>query len=1100
MRKPVALAAALFTVLALAPGAAQAAPKGQPATVPSAAQQPLHDITLITGDRVRVGLGEPPSITVQRAPGRERIQFRSLRAQGRQYLIPLDAMPLVQSGRLDRRLFDLTGLVEFGYTDDKRATLPLVVTTKPGATALAAQATAGLAVTATLPVAGATVATVAKKDTAAAWKQLATAPGIEAVWLDGLRRTTLEHSVPQIGAPAAYAAGFTGAGVRVAVLDTGVDATHPDLAGRVTVSRNFTEEVDGDLVGHGTHVASTVAGTGAASAGRFRGVAYGATILDGKVCEGFGCPESAILAGMEWAAAEQHADIVNMSLGGPDGAGTDPLEAAVDRLTAEYGTLFVIAAGNSGSEGSVGSPSTADAALSVGAVDRDDVLAFFSSRGPRVDGAIKPEITAPGVDIMAARAGAGSSPDAYVAFSGTSMATPHVVGAAALLAQQHPDWTPAQLKAGLVGSARPMPDAEVFDQGGGRVDVAAAIEQPLLASPATLSLGRQQWPHGDDQPVRRETTVSNTGTTDVTLQLALTATGPGGPAPAGMFALDDTEVTIPAGGSATVGVTADTRVGGPDGQYGGWLTATGPGVSLTVPVAVDKEVESYDVTFDWRGFDGSVSPPLYVTVIDTERFRFFEVDTSTSPSRLRLPVGQYLVESLFYDFDTELAAHFVQPSLRVAGATSVMLDARRAKPVRITVPDSGVQRMLTSVNLAVSEDDGSALGTTLLFDGALDLRLGHLGPAFDKFDASIATQWARPDGAGWYDGSPRLYATVHAQHGRYYDGVDRRYRARDFAQIRAEHHTQLPDRTARRAVAGLPIGVPSIQVSAVLGYPLPSTRTEYLSADNVLWSDYFEQLDAAGIERDLSGTPRELRAGRTYTERWNQPMFGPAFPGEGWVGRFEDLLVVGAPLYGDRARHAGFTYTGTNSMRLYRDGVLIGETDQPGTALFEVPSEPGDYRLEVAAAPGTVLSSRVAATWTFRSQRPAANEFATVPVTAVTFAPPVDDTGTARGGRPALVPVGVERQGLPASDVRRITVEASYDGGVTWRRVPLVGPGSHAARSPETEVDAQSLAGARWLALLNHPRGPGSVSLRATGEDRHGNTFAQTIVSAYLLR
>ena len=162
--------------------------------------------------------------------------------------------------------------------------------------------------------------------------------------------------------------------------DTGIDATHPDLSDRIAASANFTEgeEEDGDFVGHGTHVASIVAGSGAASDGQFQGVAPGAQLLDGKVCMEFGCAESWILAGMQWAA-EQGADVVNLSLGGPDFEGLDPLEEAVEDLTAQYDVLFVIAAGNDGGERTINSPG-AGRALTVGAVDKTDELALFSSR------------------------------------------------------------------------------------------------------------------------------------------------------------------------------------------------------------------------------------------------------------------------------------------------------------------------------------------------------------------------------------------------------------------------------------------------------------------------------------------------------------------------------------------------------------------------------------------------------------------------------------------------------------------------------------------------------------------------------------------------
>jgi subtilisin family serine protease len=201
---------------------------------------------------------------------------------------------------------------------------------------------------------------------------------------------------------------------------------------------------------------SIAAGTGAKGGGAYKGVAPGAKLLNGKVLsdDGYG-DDSGILAGMEWAA-EQGADVVNLSLGGADTPDTDPPEAAVDKLSAEKGILFAIAAGNDGDFGeqTVGSPGSARSALTVGAVDDQDEPASFSSRGPGLDGAIKPDVTAPGVDITAAAAPGsaiaqevGEKPAGYMSISGTSMATPHVAGAAAILKQQHPEWTYAERRA-----------------------------------------------------------------------------------------------------------------------------------------------------------------------------------------------------------------------------------------------------------------------------------------------------------------------------------------------------------------------------------------------------------------------------------------------------------------------------------------------------------------------------------------------------------------------------------------------------------------------------------------------------------------------------
>src|SRR6185369_170371 len=129
--------------------------------------------------------------------------------------------------------------------------------------------------------------------------------------------------------------------------------------------------------------------------------------------------------------------------------------------------------------------------------------------------------------------GALGTPGAsHMALSGTSMATPHVAGAAAILLQQHPTWTPAQLKEALMGSANPAASVDPFGQGAGRVDVARAVTQTVLADPPSAGFGLQRWPHTDDRPLEQTITYRNTGDSDVTLQLGLAGT-----APAGVFTL-----------------------------------------------------------------------------------------------------------------------------------------------------------------------------------------------------------------------------------------------------------------------------------------------------------------------------------------------------------------------------------------------------------------------------------------------------------------------------------------------------------------------------------------------------------------------------------
>ena len=436
------------------------------------------------------------------APGSERTGFTVERDGERVRVVPRDVAALVPDV-LDPGLFDVTALVEMGYDDQHADALPLIVR---GAARLAAAPRGRRSTASARRPSSSTSAT--RASWATTWRREPRASATK-IWLDRkLEASALDGYLTQVRAPAAWAAGLDGTGVTVAVLDSGVDDGHPALAGQIDGQQNFTDAPSHtDVNGHGTHVASLVAGTGAGADGARQGIATGARLLSGKVLGDAGeGRQSWAIAGMEWAVASG-ADVVNMSLGGAPTPEDDPLALALERLTEQTGTLFVVAAGNRGSFGQnpfmIETPGSAASALTVGAVTPTDSLAIFSSEGPTLGTyRLKPDVTAPGVNILGARRGARAG--LYAPMSGTSQATPIVAGAAALLLEQHPGWSPRQVKSRIVGTADPQAYHSAYSSGGGRLDLEQATRETVSADQPALDFGYLR--HPDDAPRTRTVT------------------------------------------------------------------------------------------------------------------------------------------------------------------------------------------------------------------------------------------------------------------------------------------------------------------------------------------------------------------------------------------------------------------------------------------------------------------------------------------------------------------------------------------------------------------------------------------------------------------
>ncbi|MFY9484668.1 MAG: S8 family serine peptidase [Patescibacteria group bacterium] len=428
-----------------------------------------------------------------------------------------------------------------------------------------------------LQIASAVAATVDKKGLA----KLTADPSVKRIELDREVKAVLDTSLDEIKVKDVWPSfdrnnqTMTGVGKRVAIIDTGVDYRHGDLGGclgancKVIGGYDFVNN-DADPLddhGHGTHVAATAAGKGT-----LNGVAPDAKILAYKVLNQYGSGSwSNVIAAIGRATdpnndgnTADHADVANMSLGG-SGNPDDAISRAVDNSSA-VGVVHAIAAGNSGSSPStIGTPGTARSAITVAASCKAaqvgvygycaTPIASFSSRGPLVwngEDIQKPDLAAPGVYICAAYIAAGScASGSYTRLSGTSMATPHVAGAAALARQAYPDYTPAQIKQLLKSTARSLGGSLTYnDQGAGLIDVKAAIpaNTQLTASPL-------RWQAVSNPSVKLSTSEQTFSVTPTVPEISALAVTHTLSQPGITLAFDTTTLLVSGQGSATLKAT-----------------------------------------------------------------------------------------------------------------------------------------------------------------------------------------------------------------------------------------------------------------------------------------------------------------------------------------------------------------------------------------------------------------------------------------------------------------------------------------------------------------------------------------------------------------
>lgn len=326
-----------------------------------------------------------------------------------------------------------------------------------------------------------------------------------------LQYGTSFNQLEMIGVPLAHEAGFSGAGIRVLMLDTGYYKDHEAFGGnRILEEWDFinqdgqTQNQPGDPEAQHRHGTATASALGGHWPGQLYGPAFACQFLLAKtedVSSETPVEEDYFVAALEWGEA-RGADVASASLGYTDWYQWSDLDGhtalttrAVD-LAIGLGLCVVVSAGNARDDdwGHIGTPADAFDVISVGAVEADGQLAWFSSPGPTYDGRIKPEVCAQGVDVAAA---GWDGPASLRYFAGTSLSCPLVAGCAALLLEAHPFWTPHQVRAALMNTAdrANLPDN---DFGWGIVNLPAALESFPEPGPVSIVLNGNQvrlsWP------------------------------------------------------------------------------------------------------------------------------------------------------------------------------------------------------------------------------------------------------------------------------------------------------------------------------------------------------------------------------------------------------------------------------------------------------------------------------------------------------------------------------------------------------------------------------------------------------------------------------
>jgi subtilisin family serine protease len=810
---------------------------------------------------------------------------------------------------------------------------------------------------------------------------------------------------------------------------------------------------------------------------RYMGVAPKANLLEGKVLNRYGWGiDSWIIAGIEWAVAKR-ADIISMSLGGGPTDGNDPLSLAVD-WAFDQGVLVVVAAGNFGRYFGVAAPGAARKALTVGAVDDSDNIAWFSSRGPTLDYRVKPEIVAPGVDVC-------SSVPYYVfdmyysCWSGTSMATPHVAGAAALVKQFAKNYfgfdaPPEILKNALLVEATVDLDYNIYEQGDGRLDIKKLIAQssifghggvwirPEVINFGLVARGTEVSAEILIEEFRRGRTLS------LELEIRDVFTGE---LRNSIAQLNTTTVEIGPGGQKAVKLTILPSA--PTGLYSGKIKITDnytQTYNVIFGAAVLNRLNIHKIPMEGPGQEWAVSGDYaYVFILDPDSEaeyragRKFSIFNSTGDTYLFLPDGTYEVtttgeysgKSVYLAFD----------NLNLTTTTSITLDERNSHEVRFDPAKNG--QTFAEVFHGILSDWICLPALNFCYRHGWIEVLYY--PAQTSVYYSYSTVMWSIDRYVYYPlddvnpSNPRIIST-NIWHDLLYvekEISSSKTRVADYSQLVTKHTeyraTAAPRQSAERRIWAFRYPMEAMDTISWL-MNVPYSRTEIVSPDTSFYGFYRKVADLPGLS-----TPYWEYYGWFWTggmagletkEVWGeQPLFPTVKFVDSWdagSGRFD--IILGAETFADsNYYHVQWFHSrcplDNINFKVYRDGVEIPIDYWSiwwcfwGDYYLGLWSQtPAKYTLKTTAYENQPLSTRTVIEYDFRLNSD--GSISRAPVVTNIDVKDLSLNNTLERPR-----VDIKFQLWNETAIQQLTFEYSVDGGATWLSAPVnvAGPNTYTA-------------------------------------------------------